>query len=65
MIDPATGWFEIKKIKTKRADAVSNVVEAIWLTRYPYLTQVVLERGTEFMAEVEEETHCRKESSSK
>ena len=27
MIDPATGWFEITEIKTKRADVVSNVVE--------------------------------------
>ena len=51
MIDPATDWFEITEIKTKRADIVSNVVETTWLTRYPYPTQVVLDRGTEFMAE--------------
>ena len=54
MIDPATGWFEITEIKTKRADVVSNVVETTWLTRYPYPTQVVLDRGTEFMAEFTE-----------
>eukprot|EP00957_Ditylum_brightwellii_P185122 14097478-Ditylum_brightwellii.AAC.1 len=40
MIDPATGWFNIAEIKTKRADIVSNVVETAWLTRYPYPTQV-------------------------
>eukprot|EP00957_Ditylum_brightwellii_P009251 700041-Ditylum_brightwellii.AAC.1 len=51
MIDPATEWFEITEIKTKRAEVVSNVVETTWLTRYPYTTQVVLDRGTEFMAE--------------
>eukprot|EP00957_Ditylum_brightwellii_P037847 2862554-Ditylum_brightwellii.AAC.1 len=51
MIDPATGWFEIAKNKTKRADVVFNVVETTWLTRYPYPTQVVLERREEFMAE--------------
>jgi len=36
MIGPATGWIEIKDIKTKRADAVSNVI--------------TLDRGKEFMA---------------
>ena len=51
MIDPATGWFEIKDIKTKRADVIANVVEKTWLTRYPWPTQVVYDRGTEFMSE--------------
>ena len=27
MIDPATGWLEIKEITTKRADVVANVLE--------------------------------------
>eukprot|EP00957_Ditylum_brightwellii_P157962 12023630-Ditylum_brightwellii.AAC.1 len=54
MTDPATDWFEITEIKTKRADAVYNVVETTWLTRYPYPTQVVLDGGTEFMAEFTE-----------
>ena len=27
MIDPATGWFEIREIKTKRADIIANEVE--------------------------------------
>ena len=51
MIDPATGWFEIKEIKTKRADVIANIVETTWLTRYPWPTQIVLDRGKEFMAE--------------
>ena len=51
MIDPATGWFEIKDIKSKRADIIANVVEKTWLTRYPWPTQVVYDRGNEFMAE--------------
>eukprot|EP00957_Ditylum_brightwellii_P046389 3521383-Ditylum_brightwellii.AAC.1 len=54
MIDPVTGWFEITEIKTKRADVVSNVVETTWFTRYPYPTQVVMNRGTVFMAELTE-----------
>ena len=51
MIDPATGWFEIADITTKRADVVANVIGQAWLMRYPWPTQVVLDRGREFMTE--------------
>ena len=51
MIDPATGWFEITDVSTKRADVVANIIEQTWLVRYPWPTQVVLNRGREFMAE--------------
>ena len=52
MIDPATGWFEIKQVPgTKRADIVANIIEQVWLNRYPWPQKVVLDRGTEFMAE--------------
>ena len=51
MIDPATGWFEMKDIRTKRADYIANIVETTWLTRYPWPTRLVFDRGTEFMAE--------------
>ena len=49
MIDLATGWFEIKEVATKRADVIANVLETTWLTRYPLPTEVVADRGTEFM----------------
>ena len=52
MIDPATGWFDMTEINTKRADVIANKLEQTWLTKYPWPTQVVLDRGTEFMAEV-------------
>ena len=51
MIDPATSWFEIKEIPQKRADVIANIVEQTWLTRYPWPTQIIMDRGTEFMAE--------------
>mgnify|MGYP003331710574 CR=1 FL=1 len=51
MIDPVTGWFEMAKIKTKSADVIANVIELTWLNRYPWPTEVVLDRGREFMAE--------------
>jgi transposase InsO family protein len=53
MIDPATGWFEIAEIPTKRADYVVNILEFSWLTRYPRPTEIVLDRGSEFAAEVQ------------
>jgi len=52
MIDPATGWFEIAEVPSKGADEVSNLLEMTWLTRYPWPTQVVMDRGREFAAEV-------------
>ena len=51
MIDPATGWFEMKQIPNKRADEIANIVEQTWLTRYPWPTQIIYNRGSEFMAE--------------
>jgi transposase InsO family protein len=52
MIDPATGWFEIAEIPAKTADVVAIIFETAWLTRYPYPTEVVMDRGVEFMGEV-------------
>ncbi|CAJ1938684.1 unnamed protein product, partial [Cylindrotheca closterium] len=54
MIDPATGWFKIAEIPDKRADTVSNKLEQTWLVRYPWPQHVILDRGSEFMAEVHE-----------
>jgi hypothetical protein len=54
MIDPATGWFEMKEIKTKAADSVaySTSLEQTWLTRYPWPTQMIFHRGSKFKAEL-------------
>ena len=52
MIDPATGWFEIVDIPTKRADYIANILEYTWLTRYPWPTEIRMDRGREFAAEV-------------
>ena len=52
MIDPATGWFEIKEIKTKpkRADVIAYLVEQTWLVRYPWPDLIIMDRGREFKA---------------
>ena len=54
MIDPATGWFEIVEIDEKAADEIVNRLEFTWLSRYPWPTEIVMDRGKEFAAEVRE-----------
>jgi transposase InsO family protein len=49
MIDPATGWFEIAKYDDKRSISIANLVEQCWLSRYPWPTQVIFDRGSEFI----------------
>lgn len=54
MIDPATGWVEIKDIDNKCAATVANIVEQTWLARYPRPQEMTYDQGTEFMAEFAE-----------
>ena len=49
MIDPATGWLEIVEIDTKSADKIINIVDQAWLSRYPWPTKVISDRGGEFI----------------
>ena len=58
MIDPATGWFEMTEIKTKRVDVIANDIEQKWLNRYPWPIEIVLDRGREFMGEFSEMIAC-------
>jgi hypothetical protein len=51
MIDPATGWFEMKQIPNKEAFTIASIVEQTWFTRYPWPTEVTFDRGKEFMGE--------------
>lgn len=51
MIDPATGWFEMRELPDKYASTLANIVEQTWLTRYPWPQIINYDRGTEFMAE--------------
>ncbi len=51
MIDPATGWFEMTQIQDKQPATIANVVETTWLTRYPWPTRIVYDRGSEFLVE--------------
>ena len=51
MIDPATGWFELKTTDGKSAMEVANIVEQTWLSRYPWPQEIVYDRGSEFMGD--------------
>ena len=68
MIDPATSWFEMRQLKTKKADEVANMVEQTWLTRYPMPEEITFDGGPEFKAEfkklVEEEYQIKARPSS-
>ena len=47
MIDPATGWIEVRSVPEARADLVTNQVELVWLTRYPLPNKITVDRGKE------------------
>ncbi len=51
MIDPVTGWFEMAQIENKAAANAADIAEKTWFTRYPIPQKLILDRGTEFMAE--------------
>jgi hypothetical protein len=34
MIDPSTGWFEVKDVKNKSAKESMNTFDDVWLSRY-------------------------------
>ncbi len=40
MIDPATGWFEMKPTSEKVSMTVANIEETTWLSRYPWPQEI-------------------------
>jgi hypothetical protein len=51
MIDPATGWFEVKELDNKHMHNVAKAVELAWLMRYPRPNIINYHNCTEFLAE--------------
>ena len=51
MINPATGWFEIKQYNDKKSITVANIVEQEWLARYPRPYLITLDWGSEFIGQ--------------
>ena len=51
MINPATGWFEMKQIPNKMAAEIADITKKTWFTHYPLPQRIVFDRGTKFMDE--------------
>ena len=49
MIDPATGWFEIAEYDNKQSATIADIVEQVWLSRYPRPSIVTYDQGNEFI----------------
>ena len=49
MIDPATWWFETVRYGDKQTATIVNLVEKIWLGRYPRPTIITYDRENEFL----------------
>jgi len=54
MIDPATGWFEIKDVKHANAQEVSAAFDDTWLCRYPRPQYLGFDGGSEFKSVFEQ-----------
>ena len=48
MIDPATGWFEMKEIDTPDSESTSAAMDDVWFSRYPRPAQIGYDGGSEF-----------------
>ena len=54
MIDPATGWFEVKDIPEPTALACQNAFDDVWVARYPRPQYIGFDNGSEYKAEFKE-----------
>ena len=49
MLDTVTGWFEVVRYDDKRAITITNLVETMWLFRYPRPIEITYYQGKEFI----------------
>jgi len=54
MIDPATGWFEIKDISNATAHECMKAFDDVWLARYPRPQYLGYDNGNEYKAVFDE-----------
>jgi putative transposase len=48
MIDPATGWFEVKDVPDYTANSTQAAFDEVWLSRYPRPEIIGFDGGSEF-----------------
>ena len=46
MIDPFKGWSGIMQYDDKIVTSITNLVETMWLTRYPRPTEITFDQGS-------------------
>ena len=49
MIDPVRVWFVIAQYDDKRSIYIANLVETVWLSRYPRPIEITYDQGSEFI----------------
>jgi hypothetical protein len=54
MIDPSTGWFEVKDVKDKSAKESMYTFADVWLSRYPRPEYIGFDNGGEYKNVFEE-----------
>ena len=45
IIDPVTGWLEVVRYDDKIVITIANLVETMWLSRYPRPIKVTYDQG--------------------
>jgi transposase InsO family protein len=56
MIDPTTGWFEVKEIDAPTADCCQRAMDDTWFNRYPKPEYIGFDNGREFKLVFEQMT---------
>lgn len=54
MIDPATGWFEVKDVSDPNSDECMKAFDDVWLARYPRPQYLGYDNGNEYKKYFEE-----------
>ena len=49
MINPVTNWFKISEYDNKKASTIADLVEQMWLARYPPPSIITYDKGKEFL----------------
>ena len=49
MINPVTGWFKVTQYNDKKFMTIANLVQTMWLSRYPWPSEITYARRSEFI----------------
>ena len=49
MIDPVTRWSKVTQYDDKKLVTITNLVETMWIYRYPWPSGIIYGHGSEFL----------------